>query len=418
MNAPTKAVATSPLALTPNWRADFPGLDREVHGRPLVYLDSANTSQKPRVVIDAVSDYYQHYCANVYRGVHTLSEQATARFERTRDLVAGLLNTGDRRQIVLTRGTTEALNLVAHGLGQVLLQPGDEILVSRMEHHANLVPWQMQAQKTGARLVELPITIDGELDLKAARERLASPRAKVLALVHVSNVLGTINPVAELCALARKQGVVSVIDGSQAVPHLAVDVQALGCDFYAFTGHKLCAPTGTGALYGRGEWLARLPPLFGGGEMIREVEFETSSYADPPQRFEAGTPNIAGIIGLGTAIEYLQAIGYPAIEAHERALTEQLLATLHAVPGLKLYGRARNRVPVASFLIDGAHAHDLALILDHHGIAVRSGQHCAHPLLKWFGVSATLRASLALYNNADDIDALSRALPAALKMLL
>ncbi|MBA8884243.1 aminotransferase class V-fold PLP-dependent enzyme [Dokdonella fugitiva] len=384
-------------------REDFPLLARSVHGKPLVYFDSANTAQKPRVVIDAVDRYYREFNANVSRAVHQLGEEATAAYEAARDKLAHFLGAPSREEIVLTSGTTQAINLVAYSFALPRLRPGDEILVTTMEHHANIVPWQLVCERTGARLKVAPIDARGELLVDRFVEAL-TPSVKLAAVAHVSNVLGTINPVAELARATRKRGIPLLVDGSQAAPHLPVDLRTLGCDFYAMTGHKLFGPTGTGALWARREILHDMPPFFGGGEMIREVRFEGTTFADPPHRFEAGTPNISGFVGLGAAIDYLGGLDHAALVAHERALLDHLTDALRAVPGVRLFGEAAHKVPVVSFLVDGAHAHDLATLLDHEGIALRSGHHCAHPLMQFFGVPATLRASLAFYNTHEEIE--------------
>ncbi len=390
-------------------REDFPLLARTVHGKPLVYFDSANTAQKPRAVIEAVDRYYREFNANVARAVHQLGEEATAAYESARDKLARLLGAPSREEIVLTSGTTQAINLVAYSWALPRLRAGDEILVTTMEHHANIVPWQLVCERTGARLKVAPISERGELLIDRFVEAL-TPSVKLAAVAHVSNVLGTINPVAELARATRKRGIPLLVDGSQAAPHLAVDLRTLGCDFYAMTGHKLFGPTGTGALWARREILREMPPFFGGGEMIREVRFDGTTFADPPHRFEAGTPNIAGFVGLGAAIDYLDGLGHAAIGAHEQALLDHLTEALRAMPGVRLFGEAAHKVPVVSFLVDGAHAHDLATLLDHEGIAVRSGHHCAHPLMQFFGVPATLRASLAFYNTHEEIERFAAAL--------
>ncbi len=384
-------------------RADFPLLARSVHDKPLVYLDSANTAQKPASVIEAVDRFYREHNANVARAVHLLGEEASAAYEGARDRLARFLNAPSRDEIVLTSGTTQAINLVAYSWALPRLGPGDSILVTTMEHHANIVPWQLVCERTGAQLKVAPINEAGELIVEKFVEAL-TPDVKLAAVAHVSNVLGTINPVAQLARHARKRGIPMLVDGSQAAPHLPVDLRAIGCDFYAMTGHKLFGPTGTGALWARGEILAGMPPFFGGGEMIREVRFDKTTFADPPQRFEAGTPNIAGFAGLSAAIDYVEALGRTRIHAYEDELRDYMLEALSTVRGLRLIGEARERVGVFSFLIHGAHAHDLATLLDHEGIAVRSGHHCAHPLLQFYRVPATLRASLAFYNTRDEID--------------
>ncbi len=396
-------------------RADFPILQQQVHGKPLVYLDSANTGQKPQCVIDAVDGYYREYSANVARAVHALGERATAAYEGARETLARFLNV-HRDELVFTSGTTNAINLVAYSWLLPRLQPGDVVLASRLEHHANLVPWQMMCERVGARLLPVELTPQGELDMDDLRSKL-NPQVKLLAMAHVSNVLGTITPIREICSVARKQGVATLVDGSQAVPHMPIDIASIGCDFYAFTGHKVCGPSGTGALWSRREHLQAMPPFFGGGEMIREVSFERTTFNDPPHKFEAGTPNIAGFIGLAAAVDYLSGIGMAAIAEREQFLLREATARLREVPGLRIFGEASHKAAVISFAIDGAHAHDLATLLDLEGVAVRSGQHCAHPLLKWLGVGATLRASLAFFNTVDEIDALVRALHKARKLL-
>lgn len=396
-------------------RADFPILRQQVHGKPLVYLDSANTGQKPQRVIDAVDGYYRDYSANVARAVHALGERATAAYEGARDTLARFLNV-HRDELVFTSGTTNAINLVAYSWLSPRLQAGDVVLASRMEHHANLVPWQMMCERVGARVLPVELTPQGELDLDDLRAKL-TPQVKLLAITHVSNVLGTITPIREICSMARKQGVATLVDGSQAVPHMPVDIASIGCDFYAFTGHKVCGPTGTGALWARREHLQAMPPFFGGGEMIREVSFERTTFNDPPHKFEAGTPNIAGFIGLAAAVDYLSGIGMTAIAEREQFLLREATARLREVPGLRIFGEANHKAAVISFAVDGAHAHDLATLLDLDGVAVRSGQHCAHPLLKWLGVGSTLRASLAFFNTLDEIDALVRALHKARQLL-
>ena len=396
-------------------RSDFPLLQREVHGKPLVYFDSANTGQKPAVVIDAVDDFYRRHNANVSRAVHALGSEATERYEAARARLARHLNVrGD--ELVLTSGTTFAINLVAYSWALPRLGPGDAILLTRMEHHANIVPWQLVAERTGATIKVADITPDGVLDLDALLAAM-TPDVKVLGVAHVSNVLGTINPVAAICREARRRGVVTVVDGSQALPHLPVDVPAIGCDFYAFTGHKMCGPTGTGALWAKREHLAAMPPFLGGGEMIREVRFEGTVFNDPPHRFEAGTPNIAGHIGLGVAAEYLDGLGMANITAREGDLLAHLTEEMRRIDGLRILGNAPDKAAVVSFLVEGAHAHDLATLLDLEGVAVRSGHHCAHPLMRFYGVPATCRASLAFYNTHAEIEAFVGALGKVRRLL-
>nr|WP_238333509.1 cysteine desulfurase [Luteimonas marina] len=396
-------------------REDFPLLRREVHGKPLVYLDSANTGQKPVAVIEAVDDFYRRHNANVSRAVHALGTEATESYEASRRALARFLNVR-ADELVLCSGTTFAINLVAYSWALPRLKAGDVILVSRMEHHANIVPWQLVAQRTGATIKVADITPEGTLDLDALW-RAMTPEVKLLAVAHVSNVLGTVNPVREICREARKRGIATVVDGSQAAPHRPVDVAAIGCDFYAVTGHKMCGPTGTGALWARREHLQAMPPFIGGGEMIREVSFDGTVFNDPPHKFEAGTPNIAGFVGLGAAVDYLQGLGMAAIEAREIELLAHMTQALDAVGGVRIFGRAPEKAAVVSFLVEGAHAHDLATLLDLEGVAVRSGQHCAHPLLQFYGVAATCRASLAFYNTHEEIDAFIAALQKARGLL-
>ena len=397
-------------------RQDFPLLSRQVHGKPLIYFDNANTAQKPAVVIEAVDRYYREFNANVSRAVHSLGEEATAADEATRDKLARFVNAKSRDEIVLVSGTTQAINLVAYSHALPRLQAGDEILVTTMEHHANIVPWQLVAERTGAKVVAAPITRSGELIVEEFIARL-TPKVKLAGVTHVSNVLGTINPVRELAKACRARGIPLLVDGSQAAPHLPIDVQTLGCDFYALTGHKLFGPTGTGALWARGELLEAMPPFFGGGEMIKMVSFDKTTFADPPHKFEAGTPNIAGFVGLGAAIDYANGLGLDRIGAAERDLLAYATDALKSVPGLRLFGEAAHKAAVLSFLIDGVHAHDLATLLDHEGVAVRSGHHCAHPLMQFYGVPATARASLAFYNTRAEVDAFVVAIEKVRKLL-
>ena len=396
-------------------RADFPLLAREVHGKPLVYLDSANTGQKPAVVIETVDDFYRNHNANVSRAVHALGNEATEAYEAARGKLARHLNVRSD-ELVLTSGTTFAINLVAYSWALPRLKPGDVILLTRMEHHANIVPWQLIAERTGAIIKVADIQPDGSLDLGALRAAMTRD-VKLLGIAHVSNVLGTVNPVGEICREARRRGIVTVVDGSQAVPHMPVDIAAIGCDFYAFTGHKMCGPTGTGALWGRREHLAGMPPFLGGGEMIKQVRFEGTVFNDPPHRFEAGTPNIAGHIGLGAAVDYLDAIGMDNVAAHEADLLAHLTEAMEQVDGVRIFGTAPAKAGVVSFLVEGAHAHDLATLLDLEGVAVRSGHHCAHPLMQFLGVPATCRASVAFYNTHDEIDAFITALSKVRRLL-
>ena len=397
-------------------RANFPILTRQVHGKALVYLDSANTSQKPLAVISAVNEFYRLHNANVSRAVHQLGAEATEAYEGSRKKLASFFNIHPN-DLILTSGTTQAINLVAYAFALPRLQAGDIILVSRMEHHANMVPWQLIAERTGAQVVPVEITESGEVDLPKLKAQLKSP-VKILALTHVSNVLGTINPVAEICSWARKAGITTVIDGSQAAPHMTVDIASIGCDFYAFTGHKMCGPTGTGGLWAKREHLQSMPPFLGGGEMIREVRFEKTTFNDPPHKFEAGTPNIAGFVGLGAAVDYLSSIGMNEIAEREQELLNYATQQLQGIPGLRIIGEAKNKAAVISFLVEGAHAHDLATLLDLEGIAVRSGHHCAHPLMHFIGVPATCRASFAFYNTKEEIDALVNGIQKVRTMLL
>ena len=399
----------------PAIRADFPLLTREVHGKPLIYLDSANTGQKPAKVIETVDDFFRNHNANVSRAVHALGSEATEAYEGSRTKLAGFLK-AHRDELVLCSGTTFAINLVAYAWALPRLKPGDGILLSRMEHHANIVPWQLVAERTGAAIKVAEIRDDGTLDLDALYAAM-TPEVKILGLTHVSNVLGTVNPVREICREARRRGIVSVIDGSQAAPHRTLDVPALGCDFYAITGHKMCGPTGTGALWARREHLDAMPPFLGGGEMIKEVRFEGTVFNDGPHRFEAGTPNIAGHIGLGAAVDYLTAIGMDAVEAREAELLAHATEALGRIDGLRIIGTAPEKAAVISFLVEGAHAHDLATLLDLEGVAVRSGHHCAHPLMQFFGVAATCRASFAFYNTHDEIERFAAALVKVRRLL-
>lgn len=386
-------------------RRMFPILAQQIYGKPLIYLDSAATSQKPLAVIEAMSRFFLQENANVHRGVHYLSVRATEEYEKARAKVQGFLNAEHVEEIVFVRGTTEAINLVAQTYGKTQVRAGDEVLISAMEHHSNIVPWQMLCEQTGAKLRVAPINDAGELLLDEL-ERLIGPRTRLVAVTHVSNVLGTINPIRRIVELAHARGVRVLVDGAQAAPHLKVDVRALGCDFYALSGHKMYGPTGIGVLYGRRELLESMPPYQGGGDMILSVTFEKTVYNKPPYKFEAGTPNMAGAIGLGAAIDFLGELGPEAIAAHEQTVQAYALKALAAVPGLRLIGTAVQKVGVLSFVLDGIHPHDIGTILDREGIAIRTGHHCAQPLMNRFGLAATARASLGCYSNERDIDAL------------
>jgi cysteine desulfurase / selenocysteine lyase len=389
-------------------REDFPILRRQTWDKPLVYLDNAATTQKPQAVIDAITSFYSSDCANIHRGVHFLSERATDAYEESRSKVQRFLNARESREIIFVRGATEGINLVARSFVQPMLKEGDEVLITAMEHHANIVPWQMVCGKTGAHLQVAPIDDRGELIVEEF-EKLLGPRTRFVAVSHVSNALGTINPAGMLVEMARSRNIPVLVDGAQAVPHLKVDVQALGCDFYVFSAHKLYGPTGIGALYGRAELLEAMPPYQGGGDMIASVTFEKTVYNELPWKFEAGTPNIAGTIGLGAAIDYVSAIGLDAIAAHEHGLLTHATGTLSAIPGLKIIGTAREKAAVVSFTVNGVHPHDVGTILDREGVAVRVGHHCAQPVMQRFGVPATSRASFAMYNTGEEVEALARA---------
>ena len=386
-------------------RRDFPILDEKVHGKPLVYLDSAATTQKPRVVIERLDRYYRTENANIHRGIHFLSERATQVYEEARATVARFLGAADAREIVFVRGTTEAINLVAQSYGRKFIGEGDEIIVSAMEHHSNIVPWQILREQVGADLRVIPMNNHGEL-LVDEYERLFSDQTKLVAVTHVSNALGTINPVGEIIQIAHRRGVPVMVDGAQAVPHLRVDVREIDCDFYAFSGHKLYGPTGVGVLYGKASLLDAMPPYQGGGDMISSVTFEKTLYNVLPYKFEAGTPNIAGAIGLGAAIDYLSKVRLDLVAAHERELLAYATEAVSAIKGVRIIGTAREKAAVLSFVLDGVHAHDVGTILDQDGIAIRAGHHCAMPVMERFGVPATARASLALYNQREEVDAL------------
>ena len=386
-------------------RADFPLLRQQVNGKPLVYLDNGATSQKPQCVIDELVRYYTTENANVHRGVHTLSQLATDDYEGARSKVRRFLNAADDREIIYTRGTTEGINLVAQTFGRQNVGPGDEIVVSNMEHHSNIVPWQMLCEEKGAVLRVVPIDDSGEL-LMDEYEAMVGPRTKLVSITHVSNALGTVVPVERIVGIAHAQGVPVLLDGAQAVPHMPVDVRRLDCEFYVFSGHKLFGPTGIGILYGKGEILEALPPFQGGGEMIKSVTFEKTIYNDLPYKFEAGTPHIAGAVGLGAAIDYVQALGFEGIEAHEAELLEYGARALSAIEGLRIVGTAHHKAGILSFTLENIHPHDIGTILDEQGIAVRTGHHCAQPVMQRFQIPATARASMAFYNTKHDIDAL------------
>jgi cysteine desulfurase/selenocysteine lyase len=388
-----------------SWGDDFPALREQVHGRQLVYLDSGATTQKPQAVIDAETEYYSHYNANVHRAVHALSQRATEAYEAARRKVQRFLNAAEAEEIVFVRGTTEAINLVAQSHARPRLGPGDEIVISAMEHHSNIVPWQMVCAQTAAVLKVVPINDAGELELEAY-ERLVGPRTRLVAITHVSNALGSIVPVARIIKVAHERKVPVLLDGAQAVSHLPVDVRALDCDFYAFSGHKIFGPTGIGVLYGKRSLLDPMPPYQGGGDMIRSVTFEETQYNEIPYKFEAGTPNIAGVVGLGAALDYVREIGLDAIAAHEGDLLDYATQEVSAVPGLRIIGTAKEKASILSFTLEGVHPHDIGTILDHQGVAIRAGHHCAMPVMQRYGISGTARASFALYNTRGNVDAL------------
>jgi len=396
-------------------RADFPILSQKVNGKPLVYFDNGATSQKPQVVIDAISEYYQEINANIHRGVHTLSQLATDAYENSRTTIQNHINAQFAHEVLFTSGTTHGINLVANGFA-ALLKAGDEVLVSALEHHSNIVPWQMLCEKTGATLKVIPMNDSGEL-IMSAFDRLLSEKTKIVTVNHISNALGTINPIKYMIDKAHEFGAAILIDGAQAVPHLKPDVQALDCDFYAFSGHKICGPTGTGILYGKEAWLNKLPPYQGGGEMIKEVTFEKTTYAELPHKFEAGTPHIAGGIALGTAITYLNSIGFENIQQQEKELLAYATKQLLEIEGLKIFGTAEEKTSVISFNIEGIHPYDIGSIVDKLGIAVRTGHHCAQPIMNFFNIPGTVRASFAFYNTKEEIDVLVAAVKRAQMML-
>jgi cysteine desulfurase/selenocysteine lyase len=386
-------------------RADFPALHQDVNGCPLVYLDNAASSQQPMSVIEAVASYHSNNHANVHRGVHTLSQRATDAYEGARDKLQSFINASSRREIVLTSGTTESINLVAQSFCRPNLAEGDKIVITHLEHHSNIVPWQLVCEQTGAELLVAPMNADGEVEIETL-EQLLTADVRILAIAHVSNALGTILPVKEIIATAQARNIPVLLDGAQGVPHMQIDVQDLGCDFYAFSGHKMFGPTGVGVLYGRESFLDAMPPYQGGGDMILEVSFDGTTYNELPYKFEAGTPNISGVVGLGAAVDYLLSVGMANIARHEEQLLNYMTDKLKQIDGMRLFGTARNKASVQSFLLDDIHPHDLGTILDHQGVAIRTGHHCAMPVMDYFGVPGTARASLALYNNREDIDRL------------
>jgi cysteine desulfurase/selenocysteine lyase len=396
-------------------RQDFPVLSRTVRGKALVYFDNAATSQKPKQVIETVDKYYREYNSNIHRGVHTLSGEATAAFESTRVKCQSFINAKSENEIIFVKGTTEAINLIASSYGRTNIHAGDEIIISWMEHHSNIVPWQLLCEQSGAKLKVIPINDDGEIIMDEYK-KLLGPKTKMVSVGHISNALGTINPIKEIIQLAHENNAVVLIDGAQAAPHTNIDVQDLDCDFYAFSSHKLCGPTGVGVLYGKKALLEAMPPYHGGGDMIKMVTFEKTTYAEPPHRFEAGTPNMAGVIGLGSAIDYVNNIGLDAIAAYEHELLEYATEYALKVDGLRLIGTAKNKASILSFVMDKVHPHDLGTILDHDGIAIRTGHHCAMPVMDRFKVPATARASFAFYNTKNEIDALMSGIEAAKKV--
>ncbi len=408
MNRPATDIGRSAFDVN-RVRADFPILDREVHGKPLVYFDTAASAQRPTAVIEAVRDFYREHNANIHRGVHTLSQEATDAYEAARAKLARFINAPADGELVFTRGTTESINLVAQAYLRPRIGPGDEILVSRMEHHSNIVPWQMLCEQTGATLKVIPISDIGELDMDAFHE-LLTERVKLVGIVLVSNALGTVNPVADICRAAGELDIPVLVDGAQAMPHQVVDVQALGCTFFCFSGHKMYGPTGIGGLWAPMDVLRDMDPYQGGGEMIRTVSFEATEYNDPPGKFEAGTPNIAGSVGLGAAVDYLEGLGMDAVAAYEAELLAGATARLEAVEGLRIVGTARHKAGVISFSFDDIHPHDIGTIIDHYGVAIRTGHHCAMPAIAHLGLPATARASFGLYNTLEEVDVLVEAL--------
>ena len=397
-------------------RKDFPLLKRKMNGKPIVFLDSAASSQKPNYVLEAMDKYYKNGHANVHRGVYQLSQEATDAFEKSRRLVKEFINAPSEKECLFVRGTTEGINLVASSYGRKFLKEGDEVLISTMEHHSNIVPWQMVCEEKGAYLKVIPINENGEI-IMSEFDKLLTDKTKIVSINHISNALGTINPVREIIAKAHAKNVPVLIDGAQAIPHLKVDVQELDVDFYTFSGHKMCGPTGIGILYGKEKWLNAMPPYHGGGEMIETVTFEKTTYNTLPHKFEAGTPDIAGVVGLGAAVEYMQKVGHEAIVQHEQDLLEYGTSELKKIEGIRIIGEAKEKASVISFLLDGAHPYDVGTILDKLGIAVRTGHHCTQPLMARFGIPGTVRASFAFYNNKADIDKLVAGVKRAAKML-
>lgn len=410
------ATPNTPLFDVENLRKDFPILATKVHAKPLIYLDNGATAQKPKQVLDAIQNYYQNSNANVHRGVHQLSQQATSLFDKARQTVQKHLNAAKQEEIIFTKGTTESLCLLAASFENTILKKGDEIIVSEMEHHSNIVPWQVLAEKVGASIKVLPVNDAGEISLEDFK-RIINPKSKLLAITHVSNTLGSINPIQEMCSIAHQNNVLVVVDGAQAVPHMQVNVQQLDCDFYVYSGHKLFGPTGIGILYGKEILLTSLPPYQTGGGMIKTVSFAKTEYAELPQKFEAGTPNIEGAIGLASAIDYVNSISFELIQRYEQDLLNYATAQLQAIDGLKIIGTAQNKASVLSFVIDGQHPFDVGTILDQQGIAVRTGHHCTQPLMQRFGIPGTIRASFAFYNTFEEIDALTKGVNKAIKML-
>jgi cysteine desulfurase/selenocysteine lyase len=397
-------------------RSSFPILSRKVKDKPLVYFDNAATTQKPQVVIDALSGYYQNYNANIHRGIHSLAEEATAAYEATRDTIKNFINAAFREEIIFTRGVTESINLVAYSWGKANLKPGDEIIISGMEHHSNIVPWQLIAETTGAIIKVIPVSDEGELVMEAFYE-LLSDKTQLVSIVHASNALGTINPVKEIITAAHNKGALVLVDGAQSSVHLDIDVQDLDCDFFAISSHKVYGPTGIGVLYGKKSILDAMPPFMGGGEMIKEVSFEGSTWNELPYKFEAGTPNIADTVALKAAIDFVSGIGKETIRRHEDELLQYATAQLKRIDGVKLIGEAKHKVSVASFIIDGVHPQDVGILLDNQGVAVRTGHHCTQPLMKRFGIPGSIRASFAMYNTLEEIDVMIHALTKAIKLL-